>query len=142
LLHEHINRFTVKKTKFLPGASKQIDLELHARKTKHNVTWHPKAGMAESEKTVIARKRLVETRCRNNELSYTCIHDRIVRKALEIELHPNNMNTAGFFLSKTRKPLICSLKEPPGHDAGSTSLRRSMNALQLNPEATGSMLSR
>jgi hypothetical protein len=43
---------------------------------------------------------------------------RIVREAIEIELHPNNMNRlVGFILSKSWKPLICSLKKLPEHDA-------------------------
>jgi hypothetical protein len=37
--------------------------------------------------------------------------DRIVRVAIEIELHPYNINREdGFCLSKSRKPLIDSLK--------------------------------
>jgi hypothetical protein len=56
--------------------------------------------------------------CRSCEMM-----DRIVREAIETELHPNNMNReAGFCLSKSWKPLICSLKKPPEHDAGSTRL--------------------
>jgi hypothetical protein len=47
--------------------------------------------------------------------------DRIMREAAE--LHPNNMNMEdGFCLSKSRKPLICSLKgrrKPPPHDSRS-----------------------
>jgi hypothetical protein len=62
---------------------------------------------------------------------------RIVRKVIKIELHPNNMNReVGFCLSKSWKPLICSLKKP---DAGSTRPRRSMHARQSSPEAIGSM---
>jgi hypothetical protein len=49
--------------------------------------------------------------------------DRIIREAIEIELHPNNMNREdGFCLSKSWKPLICSLKDhrkPHQHDGGS-----------------------
>jgi hypothetical protein len=42
--------------------------------------------------------------------------DRIVREAIEIELHPYNINReGGFCLSKSWKPLIGSLK-PSGHD--------------------------
>jgi hypothetical protein len=49
--------------------------------------------------------------------------DRIIRETIETELHPNNMNTeVGFRLSKIWKPLICSLKKPPEHDARSTRL--------------------
>jgi hypothetical protein len=46
----------------------------------------------------------------------------IVREAIEIELLPNNMNREDYFcLSKSWKPLICSLKDcrkPPSHDGG------------------------
>jgi hypothetical protein len=42
--------------------------------------------------------------------------DRIVRKSIEIELHPYNINReGGFCLSKSWKPLIGSLKLS-GHD--------------------------
>jgi hypothetical protein len=45
--------------------------------------------------------------------------DHIIREATEIELHPNNMNREdGSYLSKSLKPLICSLRDcrkPPEH---------------------------
>jgi hypothetical protein len=41
------------------------------------------------------------------------VTERIIRKAIEIELHPHNMNREeGFCLSKSWKPLICTLKYP------------------------------
>jgi hypothetical protein len=44
--------------------------------------------------------------------------DRIVREAIEIELHPYSTNReGGFCLSKSWKPLIGFLK-PSGHDPG------------------------
>jgi hypothetical protein len=70
--------------------------------------------------------------------------DRIIREAIENELHPNNMNRkAGFCLSKSWKPLICSLKKPPVHDARSTRLQSYKGQYTLtisNLVATGSIL--
>jgi hypothetical protein len=70
--------------------------------------------------------------------------DLIVREAIEIELYSNNMNReVGFCLSKSWKPLICSLKKPPEHDARSTRLQDYEGQCTLaisSPEATGSML--
>jgi hypothetical protein len=66
--------------------------------------------------------------------------DRIVREAIEIELHPNNMNREmGFCLSSSWKPLISSLKKPPDHDARSTRLRGHA-PVATNPKASGSIL--
>jgi hypothetical protein len=49
----------------------------------------------------------------------------LCEEAIEIELHPKNMNRQmGFCLSKLWKPLISSLKKPPEHDARSTRLSR------------------
>jgi hypothetical protein len=49
--------------------------------------------------------------------------DRIIREGTEIELHPNNMNREeGFCLTKSWKPLICSMKDhrkPHQHENGS-----------------------
>jgi hypothetical protein len=64
--------------------------------------------------------------------------DHIIREAIEIELHPNNMNReVEFCLSKSWKPLICSLKKPPEHDARSTRLLTSMTLSSLAPRLLG-----
>jgi hypothetical protein len=66
--------------------------------------------------------------------------DRVVREAIEIELDCNNMNReVGFCLSKSWKPLNCSIKKP---DAESTRPHRSMLTWQSSPEAIGSMPTR
>jgi hypothetical protein len=63
--------------------------------------------------------------------------DRIVREAIEFELHPNNMNRdVDFCLSKSWKHLICSLKNLPEHDTRST-LRRSCTLGSLVPRLSG-----
>jgi hypothetical protein len=70
--------------------------------------------------------------------------DCIIREAIVIELHPNNMNReAGFCLSKTWKPLICSLKKPPEQDSRSTRLQSYEGQYKFTisgPISTGSML--
>jgi hypothetical protein len=66
--------------------------------------------------------------------------DRIVREAIKIELHPNNMNREmGFGLSSSWKPLICSLMIPPEHDARSTRLCGHA-PVATSPKASGSIL--
>jgi hypothetical protein len=58
--------------------------------------------------------------------------DRIIREAIGIEPHSKNMNIeVGSCLSKSWKPLSCSLKKPPGHDARSTRLRWSIHTRQF-----------
>jgi hypothetical protein len=61
--------------------------------------------------------------------------DRIVKEAIEIQLHSKNMNrVVGFCLSKSWKPLICSLKKRPEHNIKSTWLCRSILARHILPQ--------
>jgi hypothetical protein len=66
--------------------------------------------------------------------------DRIVREAIEIELHRNSMNReVGFCLSKSWKLIIYSIKKP---GTGSRRPHKSMHARQSSPENIGSMPTR
>jgi hypothetical protein len=49
-----------------------------------------------------------------------CI-DSVVKKAIEVQLHPNNFNRDnGFMLSKTWQPLLCHLCITAKHSEGQT----------------------
>jgi hypothetical protein len=71
--------------------------------------------------------------------------DRIIRKAIEIELHPNNINREdGFYVSRSRKPLIRNLREQhivskQEHGAIRWALKRAISFSQSTPHSGPSM---
>jgi hypothetical protein len=100
------------------GHSVDTRLKKHQR---HIHPEHPnKSAMAEHSINLGHHIQLQNTTTISTKPRYM---DRIIREAIEIELHPNSMNREdGFYLSKSWKPLICSLKDcrkPHQHDGGS-----------------------
>jgi hypothetical protein len=95
------------------GRSVDTRLKEHQR---HIHLEHPdKSALAEHSVDLGHRIQFHNTSILATKTQYM---DRIVREAIEIELHRNYMNReVGFCLSKSWKPLICSLKKP---DVGST----------------------
>jgi hypothetical protein len=82
---------------------------------------HPdKSAMAEKSINLRHRIHLHHTTILSTKPRYM---EHINRETTEIELHPNNINREdGFCLSKSWKPLICSLKDrrkPPSQDCRS-----------------------
>jgi hypothetical protein len=102
---------------------------------RHICLEHPdKSAMAEHSVDLGHRIQFHNTSALATKTQYM---DRIVREAIEMELHRNSMNReVCFCLSKLWKPLIFSLKKP---DKGSTRSRRSVYARQSSPEAVGSI---
>jgi predicted GIY-YIG superfamily endonuclease len=114
------------------GRSVDTRLKEHQR---HIRLEHPdKSAMAEHNIDLGHRIQFHNTSDLASETQYM---DHIVREAIEIEFHRNNINReVRFCLSKSWKPLICSLKKP---DAISTRPHRPMHNRQSSPETTGSI---
>jgi hypothetical protein len=95
----------------LTGRSVDIRIKEHQR---HIRLEHPdKSAVAEHS---IDQRHRIQFHDASILATKTRYMDRIVREAIEIEIHPFNINTeSGFCLSKSWKPFIGSLKLS-GHD--------------------------
>jgi hypothetical protein len=105
---------------YIVQTGRSVDTKLNEHQ-RHIRLEHPdKSAVAEHSINLGHHIQLQNTTILSTKPRYK---DRIIREAIEIELHPNNMiREDGFCLSKSWKPLICSLKDrrkPHQDDGGS-----------------------
>jgi hypothetical protein len=97
-------------TVYIGQTGHSIDTRLKEHKRHIHLEYPDKSAVAQRSIHQEHRIQFNSTSILSTKTRYM---DRIIREALEIELHPHNMNREdGFCLSKSWKPLICTLKYP------------------------------
>jgi hypothetical protein len=95
---------------YIGQTGRSIDTRLKEHKRHIRLEYPDKSAVAQHS---FHQEHRIHFNCTSILSTKTRYMDCIIREAIEIELHPHNMNREeGFCLSKSWKPLICTLKHP------------------------------